>query len=215
MSMDASAFLYNAGSHLKYLEIAYTFLIEAYQKQLKDKYQARNNNENKIRDDLVLIAKTKRDSNFPFRWITEYPDIENNNRIDIDLATPQSLIDETTALKIECKIVGEDKYIDNKKSFYRKDSPTNGIMSFITGKYSSKMSLAGMIGFIKDGKIDNKIRNIKTRLENHIDIKTSQNLETYPLKEKFNYSYHSIHERYSNLDKISIYHLFFNYSLVL
>jgi len=210
--MNASVFEHSIGSHLDYIKIAYEFLIEAYQELADNNYNACNNNENTIRDDLVKIAKSKKYTNFPFRWITEFPDIENNNRIDIDLATPQSLEDDSNAIKIECKIVGVDKYIDTKKSFEREKSPTNGIMSFITGKYSPTMPLAGMVGFIKDGEIQFKIECIKKRLHKHKDIRTLQNLTKNLLNDNFEYSYDSKHERMKHLKDIIIYHLFFDFT---
>lgn len=212
MGIDASVFRFNSGSHLEYIKIAYAFLIEAYQEQIKNKYKASENNENRIRDDMVRIAKTKKNTDFPFRWITEYPDIEHNNRIDIDLATPQSLVDELNAIKIECKIVGVNKYIDNKKSFKRIKSPTNGVMSFISGKYALQLPVAGMIGFIKKGKIETKVNKIERLLQEHKDITTHQNLTLYPIKKNFEFSYHSVHDRENGLPKISIYHLFFDFT---
>ncbi len=139
--MDASIFKNKKGTHFNYIKIAYGFLIDAYQELILDNYDVSVKNENKIRDDLVNEAKKKQNCYFPFRWITEFPDLDKNNRIDIDLATPLSLIDDIYAIKIECKIVGVDKYIDNKISFQRITSPSNGIMSFITGKYSARMPL--------------------------------------------------------------------------
>ena len=209
--MNASVFKHSIGSHLDYIRIAYKHLIEAYQELTQNKYNASENNENKIRNDLVKISKLKKNRNFFFRWITEFPDIENNNRIDIDLATPQSLIDDSNAIKIECKIVGENKYIDTKKSFEGK-TPTNGIMSFITGKYSPQMPLAGMIGFIKAGEIHYKINRIKNRLQNHKEIITLQNLSRYLIKDNFKYSYDSKHKRMNKLKDILIYHLFFDFT---
>lgn len=209
--MDASFFQNSRGSHYHYLNIAYIFLIQAYQELAQNSYDAYENTENTIRNDLVKIAKTKKHTSFPFRWITEFTDIEKNNRIDIDLATPQSLNDDSYAIKVECKIIGEDKYIDTKHSFESKN-PTNGIMSFITGKYSPKMPLAGMIGFIKEGEIQDKIERIKKRIENHKDIKTLQNLSKFLVKEDFEYSYYSRHERKNGLKNISIYHLFFDFT---
>ncbi len=209
--MDASLFQHSIGTHLEYITIAYEFLIESYQELIKRKYISNLKNENKIRDDLVKIAQKKKKTNFPFRWITEYPDIEINNRIDIDLATPQSLIDDSNAIKIECKIVGADKYIDTKNSFERQ-APTNGIMSFITGKYSPTMPLAGMIGFIKDGNIQKKIKTIEKRLDDHMDITTINKLSKYSIKDDFKFSFHSSHRRTKQLNTIAIYHLFFDFT---
>ncbi len=207
--MDASVFKHSFGSHLDYIKIAYVFLIEAYEDLIRNNYIA--NNENRIRDDLVKIAKLKKNTKFPFRWITEFPDIKRNNRIDIDLATPQSLLDDSSAIKIECKVVGVNEYIDSKKTFKRINSPTNGIMSFISGKYSPKMPLAGMIGFVKEGDISVKIDRIKKKLQEHQDIVTIQNLTHFTICSNFKYSYHSKHKR-SNLKDISIYHLLFDFS---
>jgi hypothetical protein len=212
MTIDATCFKFNSGIHLDYIKTAYTFLIEAYQQLIENNYNAISKNENTIRDDLVKIAKTKKNAALLFSWITEFPDIENNNRIDINLITPHNLGDEPNYIKIECKILGEaNKYIDDKNSFERK-KPTNGIMSFITGKYSPQMPIAGMIGFIKDGTIQTKIDSIYKRLEKHKDIKTIQNLIAYSIEENFNFSYHSIHKRNCGLNDIAIYHLFFDYT---
>jgi hypothetical protein len=210
--MNAKVFSHNIGTHLDYLTTAYNFLIAAYQELIYNEYNATDDNENTIRDIIVKIAKSKKQPNFPFRWITEFPNLEKNNRIDIDLATPQSLIDDEHAIKIECKIIGEAKYIDSKKSFERTQSPTNGIMSFISGKYSPKMPLAGMIGFIKAGQIEFKINKLQQRLDAHKHIITLQNLSQYIIKNDFEYSYYSQHERMNRLNKIDIYHLFFDFT---
>jgi hypothetical protein len=211
MSIDASVFRFTTGSHLEYIKIAYTFLIEVYQEQIKNRYNASENDENTIRDDLVKIAKKKKNIELLFNWITEYTNIENKTRIDIAIVTPQSFGNDAKYINIECKIVGEDKYIDNKKSFERK-TPTNGIMSFISGKYASQMPLAGMIGFIKEGKIETKINKIENRLKKHDDITTHQNLTIYPINKNFGFCYHSIHDRENELPEISIYHLFFDFT---
>ncbi|MCK4981423.1 MAG: hypothetical protein KAS17_00795 [Victivallaceae bacterium] len=208
-NMNASIFQHSSGTSSEFIKCAYRFLIIAYTQLINNNYVA--GNENNIRDNLVKLAKKNKDYNLPFRWITEFPDIERNNRIDIDLATPASLKDDSLAIKIECKIVGEDKYIDTTKSFARIESPTNGIMSFITGKYSPEMCLAGMIGFIKTGNINEKILKLKWRLDNHNDIKTTKNVTTYTLIDNFDYSYMSEHERV-NLPNIGLYHLFFDFT---
>ncbi len=211
MLIDASVFKFSGGTHLDYIRTAYTFLIEAYQQQIENNYNSEEKNENSIRDDLVKIAQTKKDPKLPLIWGTETRDIVNSNRIDIHLITPYCFDDANTGIKIECKIIGEDKYIDSKNSFER-ENPTNGIMSFISGKYARYMPLAGMIGFVIDGNIKTKIDKIRQRLTKHKDIETIKNLIEYSIKENFKYSYHSIHKRYSNLKEIDIYHLFFDYT---
>ncbi len=197
---SAEYFIFKTGTHFKYLQTAYKLLIEAYNELQSKKYNIANCNENKIRNVLVRVAKKKKSELF-FYWITEFPDIERNNRIDIELITPYSLKDDEKTIKIECKIVGENNYINR-----------NGINSFVEGKYSSEMFLAGMIGFIKDGKIENKIENIKNRIKNHKEIKTTKNLTECTIDKKFKYSYFSQHKRTKPLSKIDLYHLFFDFT---
>ena len=193
-------FIYNTGTHLDYLQNSYRLLIESYDDLCEDGYDSSSNNENKIRNDLVQIAENK-PSDLKYRWITELPDLEKNNRIDIELVTPLNLSDKNLGLKIECKIVGEEKYINS-----------NGISSFVEGKYASDMPLAGMIGFVKEGDIVNKINNVKSKINAHKTIKTIQNLVFYQVNKKFKYSYLSKHKRVSKIPKIDLYHLFLDFN---
>lgn len=208
--MNANIFTKKSGTHLHYLKTAYRFLIESYLELLNNAYNVSLKNENSIRDDLVRIAK-KKNNGLMFQWITEKPDLDNNSRIDILLITPLSLGDESKNINIECKIVGEDKYIDTNESFKRKSSPTNGIMSFLSGKYSEKMPIVGMIGFIKEGEIETKIDKIQKRITKHHSSNTIENLNKYEIVSDFNYSYVSRHAKLINSSKINIYHLFFDF----
>lgn len=204
-------FICKIGTDLQYLNIAYNALIGAYNDLKNVKFDTSKCNENKIRDELVKLAKKKPSPLF-FRWSTEFPDLDKNNRIDIELINPLSLIDNEKGIKIECKIIkGGSEYIDTKETHEREINPTNGIMSFISGKYASKMPIAGMIGFIKEGKIDDKIKKVESKIKDHKQIKTIKNLTFYKIDDKFVHSYHSQHERYSGLSEIDIYHLFFNF----
>lgn len=198
---SAQEFDYKIGTHLEYLTIACRFLIKSYSELQNKKYNVDNYNENKIKNDLVKIAENKK-STFPFRWITEFPDLEKNNRIDIELDTPYSLQNKNKGIKIECKIVGENEYINK-----------NGINSFIDGKYSSEMFLAGMVGFIKEGNIERKVKNIENRINNHKTIKTTKNLTLYKIDKKFKHSYFSQHKRIKPLSKIDLHHLFFDFTI--
>ncbi len=201
MKNNANNFQFYKGTHLKYLLDAYNLLILSYYDLLSEGYDVNHCNENKIRDDIVKIAE-KLPTILKYDWITESRDLDKVNRIDIDLINPLSLGEKEKRLKIECKIVGENSYINR-----------NGINSFAEGKYSSKMFLAGMIGFIKDGKIENKIENIKNKINNHKTIKTTKNLTPYKIDEKFKHSYFSQHRRIKPLFKIDLYHLFFDFTI--
>jgi hypothetical protein len=199
MIHSASQFVHSKDTHLDFLKEAYYLLIFAYEDLKVKGYDVSKKNENKIRDDLVQIAK-KEGVSTKLRFITEFPDLKNNSRIDIQLITPLSLNDgEKSDITIECKIIGESKYINN-----------NGICSFSSNKYASEMPLAGMIGFIKEGDISHKIEHLKHLLDNHPDIITDQNLEPYEFESNFKESYKSKHQRKGN-KPIVLYHLFFDF----
>lgn len=197
---SAKNFIYNTGTYLDFLKDSYSLLIKSYNSLCSDGYDAGGKNENKIRNDLIKIAE-KLPSSLKYEWIPESVDLDKSNRIDIDLITPLSFGVKEKRLKIECKIVGEDEYINR-----------NGISSFVSGKYADKMPLAGMIGLIKKGDIVNKIDNIKLKINTHKTIKTIQNLVFYQMNKKFKYSYLSKHKRINKLPKIDLYHLFFNFN---
>ncbi len=208
--MNASIFRKKTGTHLHYIREVYKFLIESYLELIANGYDSKLKDEGKIRDDLVILSK-KKNINAIFRIETELRNLEKNNRVDIVLITPCSFIDETVDIIIECKIVGEDKYIDTPSSFSKKSSTTNGIMSFLSGKYSEKMPLAGMIGFIKEGNITSKINKIEKRIKKYHSANTLENLTKYEIMSNFEYSYSSKHLKFYNSSEITIYHLFFNF----
>ncbi len=208
--MNAKIFTHNRGTHLDYLQDAYRILINSYYELRAKKYSADNCNENKIRDDLVIIAEKEKSKLF-FRWTPESLDLDENSRIDIELVTPFSLREDKLGIKIECKIVKNgSEYIDTYENNVK--GRTNGIMGFIRGKYSSKMPLAGMVGFVKEGNIDNKIDSIKNKIKEHKTIKTIKNLTFYKIEKDFKYSYFSQHKRMDKLPKIYLYHLFFDFN---
>jgi hypothetical protein len=187
------------------LNAACSLLIREYQSLLSVGFDASDKNENKIRDELVLGANRQKTADpiislMQFFMVSERPDLEENSRIDINIITPSALTDNgATAITIECKIVGENEYING-----------NGLVSFINGKYSSGTDIAGMIGFIKDGDITNKVEGIRTRLRSHAAIITNKNLERNEIVEDFDYSYESEHERIG-LSDITMQHLFFDF----
>lgn len=88
-----------------------------------------------------------------------------------------------------------------------------GIKRYTTSKYSGKMPLAGMIGFVEEEKTCDYIVDINKRLKKHKDINSLKYLEFYEFTHSFNDSYHSIHQRKNSLIKqINIFHFFFDIS---
>lgn len=202
MNNSVSIFQHYGDIHLEFLKEAYNLLILAYKDLKLQKYNADSKNENTIRNDLVKIAKEKKDSDMQLRFITEFPDLKENSRIDIQLITALSMKEgEGSDITIECKIVGGNQYVNK-----------NGISSFVSNKYASSMPIAGMIGFIKNGDVSEKIKKINELLDMHLNIITDENLQYYKLKTDFSESYQSIHQRKSN-GTIALYHLFFDFLL--
>lgn len=48
---------------------------------------------------MNLVKQTDKSDNVGFRFITEYPDLNKNSRIDIKLITPNSLTNKKMILK--------------------------------------------------------------------------------------------------------------------
>lgn len=198
-------FQYSRPVQIGILNASCSLLVKEYRDLMSAGFEASDKDENKIRDELVRGANRQKlldpvTSSMQFFMTSERPDLEENSRIDINILTPTSLTDNgATAITMECKIVGENSYINR-----------NGLNSFISGKYSAGTDIAGMIGFIKEGDITDKVEGIKTRLENHPTISTTRNLERNEILEGFEHSYESEHER-TELSDITIQHLFFDF----
>ncbi len=89
----------------------------------------------------------------------------------------------------------------------------DGIKRYTTSKYSSKMPLAGMIGFIEEEKPNDYVIDINKKLKKHNDINTLIYFEFYEFIQSFKDSYKSIHHRKNSIiEQIAIFHFFFNIS---
>jgi hypothetical protein len=184
-----------------YLCDAYQILAESYNDLLKEKvYYVGDYNENKFRDDLVRIAESK-PKNCPYRWHTESRNLERNSRIDIAIIYSLEVPTNDYDLTIECKVLSNntknDDYINR-----------NGIISFANEKYSKYLPLAGMMGFITEGKITEIVKDINLRLKNNTHITTLCDLQTYELYKESKNVYLSIHKKSPSKNEIKIYHLF-------
>ncbi len=198
--MDSSIFLYSKDANLPYVTDANIMLVRAYTALVSQGYDASGNYENTIRDDLVRQAQRLKTSGLAYMFSTEFPDLEKSSRIDIRIITPMTLESfGKGGITYECKIIGEDAYINR-----------NGLNSFIESKYAENMAIGGMVGFIKEGDINSKITKIQTKLTQHPTINTVRNLEQFKLDDDFEYSYVSDHTKLDT-SEISIYHLFFDF----
>lgn len=173
--------------------------------------------ENFLRSILVKKYLRKYKSNFQIDHLNFYSEVEEISAnhgtlgfIDIHISNPMKIIGkEDLFYAFECKRL--DGGLTKNKEYIN-----NGLSRFIDGKYSKKMSLAGMIGFVqgfkKSGNVNSLVVDIKDVLNKHKIIKTTKNLTKYTIDKKFKYSYFSQHKRKKPLSKIDLYHLFFDFT---
>ena len=115
-----------------------------------------------------------------------------------------------TYYSIECKRLdtgsNDSKYI------------SEGILDFVTGKYSRVNNTAGMIAFIEKGNIRNIVDNINERLLNNQEIHTLKSLNKISieinLKDDFEHIYFSKHKRDYNFSDINLYHIMLDYTQI-
>lgn len=112
--------------------------------------------------------------------------------------------DEDIYFSIECKRLNNagqnpQKYV------------TDGIKRFVIGKYSEKMPIAGMIGFIEDNNIDYSTSMNKV-LEQNKTIETEQ----YLISDKKQPSkFVSVHKKHKNNQKIELNHLLLDFEKII
>ncbi len=201
----------NFDTLLGHLKDAYRLLYAAYQDIAKNRkdtpYEKPEETktwhiENIITEELVDLAEAKtEEENLPFDWVNESKDLKNKSRIDIDIIY-QSGLGKSKRLGIECKyFINNDS---NRK--YVKD----GIKRFQTAYYAAKMPIAGMLGYIEEGKVDDIVVNINNKLGEE------QQLESFTFSkelEKLN-TYCSKHDRSkvpNCIANFKLYHLFLDF----
>lgn len=205
--LDASIFSFGHGFHAMYLQEAITMLSSAYSALIEKVVYNDDYNENKLRDDLIRYLPSKRQG-IMMTFDTESRDVDKDNvRIDITIITlevlSQPVKDFEKRITIECKIIGVDHYINK-----------NGIISYVEGKYASQLSVAGMIGFIFEGRPEEIKEQINEKLRKHASIKTITYLERGALENNFPDFYKSAHQR-NKLNPIDLSHLLLDYSKVM
>ncbi len=215
--MNANNFNRSKNTKLWILKKCYEIFIAKYP-VLLERYEG-HWNENKISDELVLEAEKENLSLLGFELVREYSNLIERNRCDIRITTATDIGLNDRKIIIECKIIDKpSEYIDKKESNKKKSGKsgkTNGIMSFIRGKYAKKMKIAGMVGYNKTGDIQKRIKKIKKLVDERQedgDMINIQNLEKCEIAQDFNHSYVSSHERDGDLPNIDIYHLFFDFT---
>ncbi len=185
-----------------------------YRMMIKDNVTVPSNDENRIRDILLLdyIRKIKNKVNLTnYRFDREISEDTTKGRVDIRIISINDFKIDEAYYTIECK------RLDNRKptgtSGLNGKYINEGIMRFINEYYSSYYGVNGMIGFVV-GKmnIDNNTKSINELLTNNFKTANTQKKLTHvDFIKKFKHSYYSIHKDIKD-KKIKLYHLMFDFS---
>lgn len=137
-------------------------------------------------------------------------EIDNNYKsigfIDIKVSNigHKDLLNEEEYYSFECKRL-------DGSSKLNKEYIEEGIFRYVDGKYSSRMSIAGMIGFVQNGTIEFIVQDINGKIKANSKMNCVSLVMKHSLVEKFDNSYYSSHNRNNGLVPIDIYHLMFDY----
>ena len=214
--IDASAFSHSGEVYFNEFENILTGISICYNKLLEDKKQVPLNDENGIRDILLLDYlknNTVKDelniSNYLFDRETS-EDI-SSGRVDLRVMPINPFISDDAYYILECK------RIDNKArrgtSGLNYKYIKNGVARFTTDFYSNHYNTNAMIGFVVEKvDIDGNIEDINFLLENNfkeIDISSAIVKENF-IKD-FEFQYSSKHKSKSK-KVIKLYHLMFDFA---
>ncbi len=195
-----------------YLKDAFRVLHEAYQiiivKKRKKPYKKPVSKkkwdlENILTEDLIE-AVVDIPKEFDYVLDSESKDPKKKNRIDITIIYSLKLGFERR-LGIECKRLKNDSHLC--RGYYEE-----GIKRFITGYYSEKMPLAGMIGYLQESGITGIINTINVYLDQQT---TLQPLTIEKIIRNVDYTYSSHHDRLENLGSIKIFHMILDYAKII
>lgn len=195
---------------MKYLSDAFKSINNAYSELVdqkgEDPYKKPENTqtwhlENKITEDLVRLSERKAESrNFKYDLINEFKDLEEGTRIDIAISYHLGIGMEKKIV-IECK-----RLADNRKN---KKYIEKGILRFISGAYSKKLPLAGMIGYIEKGEEEKIILDLNSRLENKKLLK--KEISDFSEELQVKNTYDSAHTRLNGLGDIELIHMMLDF----
>lgn len=213
-SLDASNFSGSVTFYDNEFENLLFKITACYQLMKNDKVVLENE-ENKIRDFLLLNylknneIRSKVDL-LQWHFEREVQEDHSIGRTDIKVISPNTFEKQEAYYILECKRLDNTnpKGTTGLNAEYIKE----GINRFITKKYSSYYRVNGMIGFIvEDLKIDENVKNINTILTNSFSsIVTKQEITQDSFIDDFEYHYHSVHTDKDNQD-LKIYHLMFDF----
>lgn len=214
--IDASSFDYS----LEIYEVEFKNILSGitycYKIMIRNNVSVPANDENGIRDILLLNYLKKREIKIEakltdYRFDREIPEDTTKGRVDIRIISKNDFeIDEAYYI-IECKRLNNKNLtgISGFNAEYIKD----GILRFVERKHSAYYQVNGMIGFVVGNmEIGNNIKNINMLLKNKFKhANTKKKLKFIDFIKDFKHSYSSAHEDIEGKE-IKLYHLMFDFS---
>jgi hypothetical protein len=215
-SLDPSVFQDATDFYIAEFESILVGITSCYKMMIEDSISVSSNNENEIRDILLLnylknIEIKRKVKLSHYRFDREIMEDTSKGRVDIRILSKNDFEIDEAYYTIECKRLDNNK--TSRTSGLNGEYIKEGIMRFITEYYSSYYSVNGIIGFVVERMdIHANIENINNLL---MKIFSNANTEIVltPLNfiEDFKYQYYSVHKGIKN-KKIKLYHLMFDFS---
>jgi hypothetical protein len=214
--LDPSAFPGSADFYIAEFESILVGITSCYKMMIEDNVSVPSNDENGIRDILLLNYLKNREIRrkvklINYRFDREIPEDTTRGRVDIRIVSKNDFEIDEAYYAIECKRLDNNRTSGTSglNGKYIKE----GIMRFITEHYSSYYRINGMIGFIVEQmNISDNVNNINRLLEEkYKNANTKSGLKSVHFINRFKYSYCSTHG-VANGREIKLYHLMFDFS---
>ena len=214
--LDPSEFLFKDEICTHEFECILSKLTDCYKMMIASNTQIPLNDENEIRNILLLDylknPDVKRDLNLN-NYLFDRETSENcsSGRVDIRIMPVNPFISDDAYYILECKRL--DKKARRGVSGLNYKYINNGIQRFITGKYTSHYKTNAMIGFVIDSlDIHSNVEDINYLLENDFkEINTNKSITKESFIDGFEFHYSSIHLTKDEQD-LKLYHLMFDFA---
>lgn len=214
--LDASGFLFSDSVCSHEFEIILSKVTSCYKKIIASNKLIPLNDENGIRDILLLDylknPDIKRELNLTdYLFDRETSENCSSGRVDIRIIPVNPFISDDAYYILECKRL--DNQARRGVSGLNYKYINNGIQRFTTGFYSSYYKKNAMIGFIVEPfDIQSNVEDINYLLKNNFNqINTSSLLTKERFIDNFEFHYSSNHLTKDNQD-LRLYHLMFRFT---
>lgn len=211
-SLNASSYTHSKVFYYAEFETILSKVVNCYDQMLLDGVKLENN-ENKIRD-VMLYSYLKCQKFKEKIGVTNYlfdPELpEDKGRIDIRVMPVNPFINDKAYYIIECKRINAVNV--SGRTGLNGEYISEGVLRFVSEKYSSYFKVNGMLGFVVE-PIDliKNIESINHLLTNDFpELNTTTTLTKREILNSFAHSYCSTHTC-SNGD-LTIYHLMLDFS---